>query len=127
MNPRDAKERLAREVVDIYHGAEAAEQAAEEFRRVFSQKELPEEIPGRRVAGLRVSRTGGSGWWICLYRSASRRARVRRGGSSPAEGSPSTARRSTDTELELTPGQIDGKVIRKGRKTFIRVEIIGDS
>jgi tyrosyl-tRNA synthetase len=32
-----------------------------------------------------------------------------------------------DSDLELTPEEVDGKVFRKGRKTFIRVEIIGKS
>jgi tyrosyl-tRNA synthetase len=36
LNPRDAKRRLAREIVTIYHSAEAAEQADGRFLRVFS-------------------------------------------------------------------------------------------
>ncbi|MCX5653655.1 MAG: tyrosine--tRNA ligase, partial [Planctomycetota bacterium] len=38
-HPREAKEQLARTVVARYHGAEAASHAADEFRRVFSEKE----------------------------------------------------------------------------------------
>jgi tyrosyl-tRNA synthetase len=40
---RDAKMRLAREIVSQYHGDEAAEAAAGEFRRVFSNRETPGE------------------------------------------------------------------------------------
>lgn len=36
LNPRDAKRRLAKEIVTLYHSAEAAEQADETFLRVFS-------------------------------------------------------------------------------------------
>ncbi len=45
VNPRDLKMRLAREIVTLYHGADAAAQAEREFTRVFSQKELPEHMP----------------------------------------------------------------------------------
>ncbi len=43
--PRDAKLRLAKEIVSIYHGVKASEAAAKEFVRVFSGKERPEHIP----------------------------------------------------------------------------------
>ncbi|GMU73806.1 MAG: tyrosine--tRNA ligase [Candidatus Campbellbacteria bacterium] len=42
--PRDAKMRLAREIVTLYHSAAAAKRAEEEFVRVVSHKELPEDI-----------------------------------------------------------------------------------
>ncbi len=45
MNPRDAKIRLGHELVALYHGAAAAEQASSEFKRVFSEKKLPDDIP----------------------------------------------------------------------------------
>lgn len=47
INPRDAKERLAKRVITQYHTGEAAEAAAEEFRRVFSGGGggLPDDIP----------------------------------------------------------------------------------
>lgn len=45
LHPRDVKMRLAREIVGIYHGQEAALQAETEFKRVFQQHDLPDEIP----------------------------------------------------------------------------------
>jgi len=44
-HPREAKERLARTIVARYSGDGAASAAADEFRRVFSEKEQPTEIP----------------------------------------------------------------------------------
>ncbi len=43
-SPRDAKRRLAMEIVTMYHGAEAAETAREEFDRVHIRHERPKEI-----------------------------------------------------------------------------------
>ncbi|SHE33548.1 tyrosine--tRNA ligase [Desulforamulus putei] len=44
LHPRDVKMRLAREIVTFYHGAEAARQAEEHFKKVFQKRELPDEI-----------------------------------------------------------------------------------
>ncbi|NTU67017.1 MAG: tyrosine--tRNA ligase [Candidatus Moranbacteria bacterium] len=43
-NPRDLKFQLAYEIVKIYHGESAANEAKEYFERVFSKKEMPEDI-----------------------------------------------------------------------------------
>jgi tyrosyl-tRNA synthetase len=45
LHPRDVKMKLAREIVEIYHGVQAADQAEEAFVRVFQQKDMPEEMP----------------------------------------------------------------------------------
>lgn len=45
MNPRDAKMRLAREIVGQFWGTDAAERAEAAFVRVFQQGRLPEDIP----------------------------------------------------------------------------------
>jgi len=44
-NPRDAKARLAFEIVQLFHGYEKAKRAEEHFNRVFRQKEIPDNIP----------------------------------------------------------------------------------
>ena len=43
-NPRDIKKRLASEIVTLYHGADAAVKASEEWAKVFSNKEKPSDI-----------------------------------------------------------------------------------
>jgi tyrosyl-tRNA synthetase len=45
LHPRDAKMKLAHEIVSIYHSGAAAELAQLEFIRVFQQGDLPEEMP----------------------------------------------------------------------------------
>ncbi|MFA6038951.1 MAG: tyrosine--tRNA ligase [Candidatus Peribacteraceae bacterium] len=49
-NPKELKMRLAREVVALYHGADAATAAEQEFHKVFSKGGLPEEIREVTVA-----------------------------------------------------------------------------
>jgi tyrosyl-tRNA synthetase len=45
LHPRDAKMMLAREIVDIFHGAEAAAKAEQNFVQVFQKGGLPEKMP----------------------------------------------------------------------------------
>lgn len=50
-HPREAKDRLAREVTGQLHGSDAAAVAAEEFLRRFRSKERPTEVPTVSVEG----------------------------------------------------------------------------
>ena len=49
LGPRGAKARLAREIVKIYHGDEAAAEAEKEFNRVFKEKKAPSDIPELKI------------------------------------------------------------------------------
>ena len=44
VNPRDLKRRLARELVRMYHSAEEAVKAEEDFDKLFIKKEIPDDI-----------------------------------------------------------------------------------
>ncbi len=48
-HPREAKDRLGREIAKAFHGDEAARAASEHFAKVISRKELPDDIPDRSV------------------------------------------------------------------------------
>ncbi|MDW8351768.1 MAG: tyrosine--tRNA ligase [Anaerolineae bacterium] len=45
VNPRDVKMELAREIVSIFHDAQAAERAEAHFVSVFQKKGLPDDMP----------------------------------------------------------------------------------
>lgn len=49
VNPKDLKMRLAREIVTIYHGADAAAVAESEFQKVHKDKGIPADIIIRNV------------------------------------------------------------------------------
>ena len=44
-NPKDYKMHLARTLVQMYHGEEAAGRAEKEFNNVFAKGQLPDEMP----------------------------------------------------------------------------------
>ncbi len=45
IHPRDAKMQLAREIVSIFHGDDAAAAAETHFKTVFQQREMPPDMP----------------------------------------------------------------------------------
>jgi len=51
LHPKEAKVNLAKEIIRQYHGLGVAEMAAEEFTRVFSNKEAPDNMPEFKISG----------------------------------------------------------------------------
>ena len=49
LHPGDTKRRLARAIVDRYHGAEAAHSAENTFNTVFRSKGIPDDVPTVRL------------------------------------------------------------------------------
>jgi tyrosyl-tRNA synthetase len=45
VHPRDAKMAIAREIVSIFHDEAAAQAGEDAFKKVFQQKEVPDEMP----------------------------------------------------------------------------------
>ncbi len=119
-HPREAKEALARAIVTRYHSAEAAGAAAEEFRRVFSERRTPRDLPVVRVAAGELSE--GGVWIVRLvglagFAESNSEARrlVRQGGVS-LDG---RKIRDEHARVELEGGE----VLRVGRRRFARIEI----
>lgn len=52
---RDVKAKLAKEIVDVYHGAELAGKAEKEFNKVFRDKKLPSKIEKFRVKEKKIN------------------------------------------------------------------------
>lgn len=50
-HPRDVKMKLAFEIVEIFHGADAAQEAEAHFRTVFQERELPADMPEFVMSG----------------------------------------------------------------------------
>jgi tyrosyl-tRNA synthetase len=50
LHPMDAKMRLAEEVVSDFQGADSGRKAAENFQRVFRDRQAPEEAPVQKIA-----------------------------------------------------------------------------
>ncbi|MEK6727577.1 MAG: tyrosine--tRNA ligase [Candidatus Omnitrophota bacterium] len=51
MHPKEAKVKLAENIITQYHSKKEAKSARYEFERVFGQKELPQDIPEYKIDG----------------------------------------------------------------------------
>jgi len=49
LTPREAKSKLAREIVTLLHNAKSAQKAEKEFNRIFREKKLPTKIPEIKI------------------------------------------------------------------------------
>ncbi len=52
VNPKVIKQQLAREIVSLYHGENAALEAEQEFNKIFAKKEIPDEIPEFKIQNV---------------------------------------------------------------------------
>ncbi len=119
LHPRDAKRRLAREIVALWHGAAAAQAAEAAFDRVFRDREVPETVPEVRLAGLRGAaavRRKATRLLVelALVKSQSEARRLISQGGVAVDG-----RRISDVDAEVEVR--DGVVVRVGRRRFARV------
>jgi len=113
-NPRDAKARLAKEIVAIYHGTEAGIEAEDYFVRTFSNREEPVDAPAARIPSydgdINIAKLIAD---LQLTASAGEARRIMEGGGVSIGGEKITDPRTTKTADEL-----DGKVLRVGKHKF---------
>jgi tyrosyl-tRNA synthetase len=116
IHPKKAKEDLAFEIVERYHGREAAEKAKEEFERVFKQKGLPDEVPvlrlrweGRDIWLPQIMKLSG------LVKSTSEAQRLIRQGAVSVDGS-----RCDIPDKTLSRGEY---LLKIGKRRFLKISI----
>mgnify|MGYP005859275083 CR=1 FL=1 len=112
VHPRDIKMELAREIVSIFHGDEAALEAEKHFITVFQQRDLPDEMPEYTLSEPRniidlLSETG-------LIRSKSEGRRLIQQGGVKLGGEPVA---DVEAQVEVT----SDVVLQIGRRKFIRL------
>jgi tyrosyl-tRNA synthetase len=114
-NPRDAKVRLGRSIVELYHGAEAAEEAERYFVETFSNRQQPVEaeqaaisadlgdpvLLAALIAGLGIARSNGAARDLI------------KAGAVALEGE-----KITDPAARLAVADMKGKILRVGKHQF---------
>lgn len=122
LHPMAVKKRLAREIVRLYHGEEAAARAEREFDRVFSRRELPENMPVVYVDKSALAEPSGK---VRAYKlvvalglspSSSEANRLIRQGAVKINGAKVS---DPADELELSQGM----VVQVGRRRFAAVSL----
>lgn len=116
INPRDAKEALAVEIVTRYHGKEAAEKARENFIKLFRKKEIPEEIETVEL------KDEGEGIWLPkimkehgLTKSTSEAIRLIKQGAVRVNNEP-----LGNPDIKIKAGEY---IVKVGKRRFIRIKV----
>jgi tyrosyl-tRNA synthetase len=118
--PNDQKRRMARDVVDLYHGPGSGEAAEARFDHVHREREIPDDVPEVRLADLGISSV--EGIWIvrllvaCAFASSNAEAR-----RLLAQGGVRLDGKQLTGEEELTIEDLDSKVLQVGRRRFVRL------
>lgn len=117
LGPRDAKVRLATEIVSLYHDPGAAEAARRHFDRTVVNKELPDEIPPLHVpagdSGANVARLLVLAGFAPSNREAQRLVQQ---GAVKIDG-------DRVDDPRHVPSSWHGKVLQKGNHQFVRVSV----
>ncbi|HQN80087.1 MAG TPA: tyrosine--tRNA ligase [Kiritimatiellia bacterium] len=114
-HPRDVKDELGRRIVAKFHGEAAGAEASAEFARVFSQNQLPTDIPEVVVSAGKIGiltlmvKAG-------LAPSTSEARRLVQAGAVKLD-----EEKIADVRLEIEPKT--GVVIRSGKRGFAKIKI----
>ena len=128
LHPNEEKRRMARTIVDLYHGPGAGEAAERRFDLIHKERGIPEDPPDVRVP-MSVFRKEEDGIWsvhvpalleaMGLVSSRSEARRLQAQGGVRMDGQ---AQASEDLPIEgEPPGAISGSVWQVGRRRFARL------
>jgi tyrosyl-tRNA synthetase len=118
LHPMDAKMGLAQKIVADYHGAEAAKHAADEFQRVFRDRQAPAEAPVRKIRPGPPQRLSALLVQLELAASRSEAERLIKQGGVEVDGV-----RVSEIKKEMDVSQPGGFLLRAGKKKFLRVVV----
>jgi tyrosyl-tRNA synthetase len=115
VNPRDLKVELARKIVSDFWGRSAAQGAAEEFERIFTQREVPTEMEEVEIPKEKISLLDLLSEYNLLPSRGEAKRLIRQGGIY-LDG-----QRTEDITLELDLRTHPEIVIKIGKKRFYRI------
>ncbi len=113
VHPKEAKKFLARQIVELYHGADAANFAQAEFEQVFEQRGAPTAMPTVSVALTEVRVVD----LLLTTGQAPSKGQARR--VIEQGGVEIDDRRVDDVNATVLP--CDGMQIKFGRRSFVRL------
>jgi tyrosyl-tRNA synthetase len=115
LNPKDAKVRLAKEIITMYHNSRDAKKAWEEFENIFKKGNLPEDMPAYEAEEREQFV-----WDLIkkaeLAATSSQARRLMEQGGVSVDGE-----RIKDVNTKIKPKE--GMIVQVGKRRFLRVKI----
>jgi tyrosyl-tRNA synthetase len=125
IHPNDEKRRMARSIVDLYHGSGAGADAETRFDQVHRAHEVPADVAGVTLPGDVLR--GGKAWLPRVLVAAGLAASNGEARRKVAEGAVRLDGEPLgDPEAEFDPGDLVGKVLQVGRRRFARIAGVVD-
>ena len=118
LHPMDAKMRLAQEVIAGFQGEDAARKAAENFQRIFRDRQAPEEAPIKKVPLGPPKKLTALLVELQLVPSKSEAIRLIEQGGVEIDGA-----RVNDARKEIDMSKPGEFLLRAGKKKFVRVVV----
>ena len=122
VKPVEEKRRMARAVVDLYHGSGAGGEAERRFDRVHRERQVPERIEEAEIPAEAAKGKDGLIWLpqlmatLGLAPSKSAARRLIEQGGVRLDGE-----KVTDHSAEYPLGELKGKVLQVSRRRFLRL------
>lgn len=114
LDPKTAKMRLAFEIVKIMHGEKTAHDAQENFEKIFSKKEIPEDIPELRIKEKNISALDLVVATNVFKSKSDARRLIEQGGFE--------YQNATINDSKITLSVKPGAILRVGKKHFFKVK-----
>lgn len=120
LHPAEQKRRMAREIVELYHGSANGDRAEDAFNLVHRDREIPEDVDEAAIPAEAIR--DGMVWLpklLALLGLAGSNAEARRlieQGGVRLDGEP-----VTDPQAEVPAEGIRGKILQIGRRRFVRL------
>jgi len=118
LHPKKAKMELAHNIVAGFHGEDAARKAGEEFDRVFSGRQAPEEAPRHVLARGPAKKLSVLLVELKLATSRSEAERLMKQGGVEING-----KRVDDVKHEIDLSKPGEFLLRAGKKKFLRIVV----
>ena len=117
-HPMDVKMKLAQEVIAGFHGADAARKAADNFQRIFRDRQAPEEAPVKRLPLDGAKKLTALLVELQLVASKNEAIRLIEQGGVEIDGA-----RIDDARKDVDLSKARGFLLRAGKKKFVRVVV----
>jgi tyrosyl-tRNA synthetase len=118
LHPMDAKMRLATEVISTFHNPDAANKAAENFQRVFRDRQAPTEIPIVKMPQGEIKQLNALLVELKLVDSKSEADRLIKQGGAEVDGV-----RVDDPRHPMPTNKPGEFALRAGKKKFLKVVV----
>ncbi|MDN4072134.1 tyrosine--tRNA ligase [Fictibacillus terranigra] len=116
LHPRDAKIRLGKTFVRMFHGEEAAEKAEQHFRAVFQKGAVPDEIPSMKWNGSGTAAVVDLLVGLRLLSSKSEARKMIQNGGVKLNGE-----KVSDIKLEIEIK--DDTIVQVGKRKFVKLTL----